>query len=155
MKAKDKERRIKYLMTKLQFRPKCKLPTVELREAKLQILLKNKTIELEQFLGVSPKSQEHKERKEVYDYHYSNGLSDEEIMNIWISSYKNNWSRKRFENTMPKTERKDNQNPVTNTINWGSGGGNGSRIRVPSKKHKNRYKNFLKLFPNFENKDKI
>jgi hypothetical protein len=155
MKAKDKERRIKYLMTKLQFRPKCKLPTAELREAKLQILLKNKTIELEQFLGVSPKSQEHKDRKEVFDYHYSNGLSDEEIMNIWISSYKNNWSRKRFENIMPKTERKDNQNPVTNTINWGSGGGHGSRIRVPSKKHKNRYKNFLKLFPNFENKDKI
>ncbi len=142
-------------MTKLQFRPKCKLPTIELREAKLQIILKNKTIELEQFLGVSQKSQEHKDRKEVFDYHYSNGLSDEEIMNIWISSYKNNWSRKRFENIMPKPERKDNQNPVTNTINWGSGGGNGSRIRVPSKKHKNRYKNFLKLFPNFENKDKI
>lgn len=150
MKAKDKERRIKYLMTKLQFRPKCKLPISELREAKLQILLKNKKIELESFLGVSPKSKEHEERKEVYDYHYSKGLSDEEIMNLWISSYKNNWSRKRFENTMPKPERKDNQNPATNAINWGSGGGNGSRIRVPSKKHKNRYKNFLKLFPSFE-----
>jgi hypothetical protein len=150
MKTKDKERKIKYLMTKLQFRPKCKLPTTELREAKLQILLKNKTIELEQFLGVSTKSKEHKERKEVFDYHYSNGLSDEEIMSIWVSTYKNNWSRKRFENTMPKPERKDNQNPATNSINWGSGGGNGSRIRVPSKKHKNRYKNFLKLFPKFE-----
>jgi len=87
MKAKDKERRIKYLMTKLQFRPKSKLPTDELREAKLQILLKNKKIELESFLGVSTNSKEHQERKEVYDYHYSKGLSDEEIMNIWISSY--------------------------------------------------------------------
>lgn len=144
---KKKERRIKHLMTKLQFRPKCALPTAELREAKLNILLRNKSIELEQFLGVNTKSQEHKERKEVFDYHYSKGLNDEEIMSIWISTY---WTRKRSfsatENTMPKPERKDNQNPVTNTINWGSGGSHGSRIRVPSKKHKNRYKNFLKLF---------
>ena len=44
MKVKEKERRIKYLMTKLQFRPKCKLPIDVLREAKLQILLKNKKI---------------------------------------------------------------------------------------------------------------
>ncbi len=78
-------------MTKLQFRPKCKLPINELREAKLQILLKNKKIELEVFLGVSPKSKEHEERKEVYDYHYSNGLNDEEIMNVWTSTWW--WSR--------------------------------------------------------------
>ncbi len=147
MKEKDKERRIKYLMTKLQFRPKCKLPTTELREAKLQILLKNKNIELEQFLGVSPKSQEHKERKEVFDYYYSKGFDDSQIMNVWTSTYRRNYFRK--DDSMPKPERKDNQNPVTNTINWGSGG-SGSRIRVPSKKHKNRYKNFLKLFPKFE-----
>ena len=150
MKAKDKERRIKYLMTKLQFRPKCKLPINELREAKLQILLKNKKIELEVFLGVSPKSKEHEERKEVYDYHYSNGLNDEEIMNVWTSTHRRSYFR--HDDSMPKPERKDNQNPVTNTINWGSGGGHGSRIRVPSKKHKNRYKNFLKLFPKFEEK---
>lgn len=143
-------------MTKLQFRPKCKLPVAELREAKLQILLKNKKIELESFLGVSPKSKEHEERKEVFDYHYSNGLNDEEIMNVWISTwFRTRRSYFRQDDSMPKPERKDNQNPVTNTINWGSGGGHGSRIRVPSKKHKNRYKNFLKLFPNFENKDKI
>lgn len=51
---------------------------------------------------------------------------------------------------MPKQERKDNQNPVTNTRNFGSGGGNRSWLRVPSKKHTNRYKNFLKLFPWYE-----
>jgi len=150
MKEKDKERRIKYLMTKLQFRPKCKLPTTELREAKLQILLKNKNIELEQFLGVNTKSKEHKERKEVFDYYYSKGFDDSQIMNVWTSTYRRNYFRK--DDSMPKPERKDNQNPVTNTINWGSGGGHGSRIRVPSKKHKNRYKNFLKLFPKFEEK---
>ena len=74
MKVKDKERRIKYLITKLRFSPKCKLPISELREAKLQILLKNKKIELETFLGVSPKSKEHEERKEVFNYYYSKGL---------------------------------------------------------------------------------
>jgi len=152
MKVKDKERRIKYLITKLRFSPKCKLPISELREAKLQILLKNKKIELETFLGVSPKSKEHEERKEVFNYYYSKGLNDEEIMNVWTSTYRISYYRNNRNDSMPKPERKDNQNPVTNTINWGSGGGNGSRIRVPSKKHKNRYKNFLKLFPKFEDK---
>ncbi len=139
-------------MSTMDFRPMCKIPTNELREAKLNILLNDKKIELINFLGVDPKSKEHKLRKEVYDYHYSNGLTDNEIRDLWYKTYRerNNWSLKRFENSMPKPERKDNQNPVTNTINWGSSGGNGSRIRVPSKKHKNRYKNFLKLFPKFE-----
>lgn len=71
-------------------------------------------------------------------------------MDIWLSSYRNSYSRKRYENSMPKQERKDNQNPVTNTRNFGSGGGNRSWLRVPSKKHTNRYKNFLKLFPWYE-----
>jgi len=100
MKEKDKERRIKYLMTKLQFRPKCKLPTTELREAKLQILLKNKNIELEQFLGVNTKSKEHKERKEVFDYYYSKGFDDSQIMNVWTSTYRRNYFRK--DDSMPK-----------------------------------------------------
>lgn len=56
---------------------------------------------------------------------------------------------------MPKEERKDNQNPSTSTINYGGGGGNGGRIRVPSRKHKNRFKNFLMLFPGYEDKNKI
>lgn len=52
----------------------------------------------------------------------------------------------------PVRERRDNQNPVTETINFGNGYSFKSKIRVPSKKHKNRYKNFLKLFPNFKTK---
>lgn len=54
----------------------------------------------------------------------------------------------------PIRERKDNQNPSTNTLNYGSGynGYYNSSIRVPSKKHKNKYKNFLKLFPNINKK---
>jgi hypothetical protein len=49
---------------------------------------------------------------------------------------------------MPK-EGKDNQNPVTNTRNYNGGGGNSNTVRVPSKKHKNRFKNFKKLFPEY------
>jgi hypothetical protein len=145
-----KERRIKHLMSKLQFRPKTTLPKQELRDAKLNILLRNKKIELDIFIGINPKSKEHKERKEVFDYYYSKGFDDSQIMDIWLSSYRNNWSTKRFENSMPKAERRDNQNPVTNTRNFGSGGGNRGWLRVPSKKHINRYKNFLKLFPWYE-----
>jgi hypothetical protein len=139
-------------MSKLQFRPKTKLPKQELRDAKLNILLRNKKIELDIFIGINPKSKEHKERKEVFDYYYSKGFDDSQIMDIWLTSYRNSYSRKRYENSMPKQERKDNQNPVTNTRNFGSGGGNGSWLRVPSKKHTNRYKNFLKLFPWYEEK---
>lgn len=52
-------------------------------------------------------------------------------------------------NKMPK-ERRDNQNIVTGAINYSKHyGSNRNKIRVPSKKHKNRYKNFLKLFPNY------
>ena len=149
-----KERRIIYLMSKWCFRPKCELPKNELRDAKLDILLKNKKIELDIFLGVSPKSREHKERNEVFDFYYSRGFDNDQIQNIWRKTYLKNLSRKDpNQNSMPKPERKDNQNPVTNTRNYGSGGGNGSRLRVPSKKHKNRYKNFLKLFPWYEDKN--
>lgn len=140
-------------MSKLQFRPKTTLPKQEIRDAKLNILLRNKKIELDIFIGINPKSKEHKERKEVFDYYYSKGFDDSQIMEIWTSTYRLPIGIKRYENSMPKPERKDNQNPVTNTINYGSGGGNGSRLRVPSKKHKNRYKNFLKLFPWYEDKN--
>lgn len=146
---KKKERRIKHLMCKHRFYPKSKLPTQELREAKLDILLRNKKIELDVFLGVDPNSQEHKERKEVFDFYYSNALNDLEIQEIWWKTYQDQFSRRTERPyTMPKPERKDNQNPVTNTYNWGSSGGNRSSIRVPSKKRKNKYKNFLKLFDN-------
>ena len=145
---KGQERRIKYLMSKLQFRPKTKLPKQEYRDARLKIILQNKKIETEIFVGVNPKSKEHKERKEVFEYYYSKGFDDSQIMDVWTSTYRRSYFRQ--DDSMPKPERKDNQNPVTNTINWGSDGSHGSRIRVPSKKHVNRYKNFLKLFPWYE-----
>lgn len=117
-----KERRIRYLISKYDFRPRCILPKNDLREAKLNILLKNKKIELDQFLGVSPKSREHAERKEAFDYYRSKGLTDDQICDIWRKAYRERLSRRGDQNSMPKPERKDNQNPATNTINWGSSG---------------------------------
>lgn len=55
-------------------------------------------------------------------------------------------------NKKPIRERKDNLNPLTETRNYGNGYSFKGKLRVPSKKHKNRYKNFLKLFPNFKSK---
>jgi len=47
--------------------------------------------------------------------------------------------------------RVDNMNVVTEGINTSTSPSSSyPKIRVPSKKHKNRYKNFLKLFPDHE-----
>jgi hypothetical protein len=54
-------------------------------------------------------------------------------MNEWLSLRRTR-TRDIDYNTMPKLERKDNLNPVTNT-HYGSSGGISS-IRVPSKKRK-------------------
>lgn len=51
-------------------------------------------------------------------------------------------------NFMPKY-RVDNMNPKTEGHNFTSYTSYYS-MRIPSKKHKNRYKNFLKLFPNYK-----
>lgn len=83
----------------------------------------------------------------VYRHYWSKGLTTKEISEKWTKIEFNKRAERKDWNKMPKEERKDNQNPSTNTINYGSGGGNGGRIRVPSRKHKNRFKNFLKLFP--------
>jgi len=50
--------------------------------------------------------------------------------------------------------RKDNLNPKTNGINY-SGGSNVNKIRIPSRKHKNKFKNFIKIFPNFCERNNI
>lgn len=66
-----------------------------------------------------------------------------------------NWKTKEWIKTpnykyMPKY-RVDNMNPVTNGINYSASRGSSyPKERVPSKKHKNRYKNFLKMFPDYE-----
>jgi hypothetical protein len=50
---------------------------------------------------------------------------------------------------MPKKPRKDNGHPELDGINFNGGGGNRNTIRVPSKKRKNKWKNFKKLFPEY------
>lgn len=44
--------------------------------------------------------------------------------------------------------RVDNMNPLTEGLNISSNTGHINSIRIPSKKHKNRFKNFIKLFDN-------
>jgi hypothetical protein len=55
-------------------------------------------------------------------------------MNEWLSLRRTRTRDIDYNTT--KLERKDNLNPVTNTFNYGSSGGNISSIRVPSKKRK-------------------
>jgi hypothetical protein len=55
-------------------------------------------------------------------------------MNEWLSLRRTRTRDIDYNTT--KLERKDNLNPVTNTFNYGSSGGNISSIRVPSKREK-------------------
>lgn len=143
------DRKVKHIMSQYYFKSKRSHSKIDLREYYLSKLLGKKVKELEMFWGVNPTSKEHRERIMVFDYYYKLGMSDDDIREIWMKIQEEKTNRQRGRNNMPKPERKDNQNPVTNTINWGSSGSGSSRIRVPSKKHKNRFKNFKKLFPDY------
>jgi hypothetical protein len=147
---KDKKlSRVKNIMGKYNYIPKRVIPKNILREYNINKILGLKTKELEIFFGVNPKSVEHRERLEVFNYFHKLGMSDEDVRENWYEITNAKYERRRWINGKPTVERKDNLNPKTNTVNRGSGGGGYSSIRVPSKKHKNRYKNFLKLFPNY------
>lgn len=88
----------------------------------------------------------------VYRHYMSKGLTVGEVGAKWRKIQRDKQASRKDWEKMPKPERKDNQNPATDGINYGSGGGNGGRIRIPSRKHKNRFKNFLKLFPHLKDK---
>jgi len=143
--------RIKHIMGKYYYKGKYEMPISESREYKINQLLgiKNKKT-YESFNGVSSTSLEHRERMEVFNYFYKEGRDDSYIQSEWFRTQLERKSQGSDYNKKPIRERKDNQNPLTNTINYGSGDGGHSAIRVPSKKHKNRWKNFLKLFPKFK-----
>lgn len=145
---KVKESKIKHLMCQYFYRPKRIISKSELREYNLNILLGKKVKPLEIFIGVNPNSQEHRDIMMIYDFYYKQGKNDNEIRDIWNKVQREKRERQKGRDTMPK-EGKDNQNPVTNTRNYNGGGGNRNTVRVPSKKHKNRFKNFKKLFPEY------
>lgn len=143
--------RIKHIMGKYYFKSKMKHPKSVLRNKTLNNVLgiKDNTI-LETFAGVNPNSDEHKERMEVFQYFYDKGINDDGyIEGQWRLVEAERREQGAVYKKKPVRERKDNQNPVTNTINYGSGHGR-NPIRVPSKKHKNRWKNFTKLFPRYK-----
>lgn len=95
-----------------------------------------------------------KELSMIYSFYEAQGKTDDEIASLWVDTHSEKYNRSQPYKLKPVRERKDNQNPETYGINYGSGscGSNRNRIRIPSKKHKNRYKNFLKLFPQFKEK---
>jgi hypothetical protein len=145
--------RIKHIMGKYYFKSKIKYPISVLRDIVLNKLLNTKdNKDLEVFIGCSVNSKEHKERMDVFLYFYKQGYDDKYIESQWLMVQMERRSQSEEYKKKPKRERKDNQNPLTNTINYGSGGGWSSIIRVPSKKHKNRWKNFTKLFPKYKEK---
>jgi hypothetical protein len=90
----------------------------------------------------------------VYSFYESQGKSIDEIENLWRKTHSEKWERSQPYKLKPVRERRDNQNPETYGINYSGSPscGNYPKIRIPSKKHKNRYKNFLKLFPQFKEK---
>jgi len=93
-----------------------------------------------------------KELSMIYSFYDTQGKTDDEIASLWVDTHSEKYNRSQPYKLKPIRERKDNQNPETYGINYGTGGSSRNRIRIPSKKHKNRYKNFLKLFPQFKEK---
>lgn len=145
---KIKESKIKHIMSQWYFIPKGEMPLSERRERNLNKLLGKKVKEYPTFHGVDPNSQQHRDRMLVFEYYYKLGKTDSEICDIWLATQEEKRLRQKDHDLMPKSGR-DNGNPVTNTRNYSGGSGGWSSVRVPSKKHKNRFKNFKKLFKEY------
>jgi hypothetical protein len=94
-------------------------------------------------------SKEFRERMIVFNYFFKLNKSEKEIRDIWFCIRYEKYPLKGIYSRMPNRERKDNAHPELYGINFGSGGENRSSIRVPSKKRKNKWKNFKKLFPKY------
>lgn len=132
-----KESKIKHIMGKYSCKGKSILITMSDSHNKARMTYRKK--EFEECLS-------------VYSFYESQGKSIDEIQELWFKTYSERRSKSRLYSLKPIRERRDNQNPETYGINYGRGGSNCNKIRIPSKKHKNRYKNFLKLFPQFKEK---
>jgi hypothetical protein len=142
-----KNSRINRLMLKWSYKPIMKPPLQISRELKLSKLLEQKVkIKWNIFSGCKNDSNEYKERMEVFTWFRRLGKLDDEIESIW-RTFRN--KPKSDYNKMPKKPRKDNGHPELDGINFNGGGGNRNTIRVPSKKRKNKWKNFKKLFPEY------
>lgn len=70
----------------------------------------------------------------------------------WVyNERKEEWIEVRDYRFMPRVFR-DNQNTTTNAEPYLPTFTGGSKCRIPSRKHKNKWKNFVKLFPYFKYK---
>lgn len=146
----SEESQIYHIMGKYFYMSKIKLSIQDNREFKLSILLGKKVKKLKLFYSIGTNTVEYKERIRVFEYFYKLCKDDDYIASLWQEIQSDRRKESSLYNLKPIRERKDNQHPENYGKNWGGSGSNGNRIRVPSKKHKNRYKNFLKLFPNYK-----
>jgi hypothetical protein len=151
LKEKKSLRTIRSVMLRVTRPTKRKLSVQEKRDERIAILLGETDGMQQRYHLVKNGSDIFREIEWVYAKGKSLGMTDEMVDDMWRhtrSSHRTGEYEK-----MPKNERKDNQNPDTYGINFGSGGGNRGWLRVPSKKRKNKMKNFLKLFGHlFEDK---
>jgi hypothetical protein len=143
-------RKIKAIIKKYPYVGINKPTLIQKREIGISYILgiKNKS-KFNYFYTCKNDSIEFKNRMEVFNYFFKLDMTEEEIIDVWCSMRNENYVSKGIYNHMPKKQRKDNANPDTYGLNYGSGYGGNSSIRVPSKKRKNKWKNFKKLFPKY------
>jgi hypothetical protein len=139
--------RIRRLMKKWSYLTITTPPIILDRDMKISKLLNQKSKKWNTFYSCKDDSIEYKERMEVLNWFRGLGKTDDEIRDIW---YKTRYEKTDIDyNKMPPKERKDNGHPELDGINWGGGGDNHNKIRIPSKRRKNKWKRFRKLFPDY------
>jgi hypothetical protein len=118
------------------------------REIKLSKILDQKLkTKWNTFYSCKNDSIEYAERMEVFNWFRKLGKTEEEIRDIWWET-RHEKTQTNYDK-MPPKERKDNGHPELDGINHNGGGSNSNKIRVPSKKRKNKWKRFRKLFPEY------
>jgi len=90
---------------------------------------------------------ENSEQLEIYIIGEQLSMSEKEIETQWGSITERNRSKINY-NKMPEGVHRDNKN----AINYSNGNSNINKVRIPSKKRKNAWKNFRKLFPEVANR---
>jgi hypothetical protein len=144
------DRRIKSIIRKYPYTPINKPTIGQKREMFISEIINTKSkVKFNYFYTCKNNSTEFKERMIVFNYFFRLKKSEEEISNIWYSIRNEEYPLKGAYNNMPKKERRDNAHPDLYGINYGSGVGGYSSIRVPSMKRLNKWKRFKKLFPDY------
>ncbi len=139
----DKEySKIKHIMGKYYYIPRYEMSVQENRDRQLNSILGKKVKPVIKFYS-TVNADEAKERTRVFEYFYALDKNDNFFKSEWERIYQERRKDSSVYALKPVRERRDNQHPENYGINYGSWGSSGNRIRVPSKKHKNRYEKIL------------